>query len=317
MSDAEETPTFDPTMEKKKPRKSVAFEEGDDANGEEVTTAQSHSIGLADGADADPEVDELAEQLKDLKKKKKKKVPAADANGDDAPAADGEFDPTALTKKKKKKRAPKEAAADSFDAQLAEAGVITRDGDNDEVAEEIKPEDAGDLIAGTGVWNSASTVDLTYPLLLARFFTLLRNQHPDLAGDGRRNYKIPPPQVLREGNKKTIFANISDICKRMKRQDEHVTQFLFAELGTSGSVDGSKRLVIRGKFQQKQLENVLRRYILEYVTCRTCKSPDTDLKKGENRLFFVTCNSCGSRRSVAAIKTGFQATVGKRRRQKV
>lgn len=163
-------------------------------------------------------------------------------------------------------------------------------------------------------------MDLTYPLLLTRFFTLLRTQHPDLTGDGRRSYKIPPPQVLREGNKKTIFANISDICKRMKRQDEHVTQFLFAELGTSGSVDGSKRLVIRGKFQQKQLENVLRRYIrefpssypsttlsgtnrrtVEYVTCRTCKSPDTDLKKGENRLFFVTCNSCGSRRSVAYV----------------
>jgi hypothetical protein len=40
---------------------------------------------------------------------------------------------------------------------------------------------------------------------------------------------------------------------------------------------------------------------VEYVTCRTCKSPDTDLKKGENRLFFVTCNSCGSRRSVAYV----------------
>jgi len=202
-------------------------------------------------------------KLKDPKKKKKKK----DADGDEAPAADGEFDP-ALMKRKKKKKAPKEAAADSFDAQLAEAGVITRDEDNDEAAEEVKPEDAGDLTAGTGVWNSASTVDLTYPLLLTRFFTLLRNQHPDLAGDGRRNYKIPPPQVLREGNKKTIFANISDICKRMKRLDEHVTQFLFAELGTSGSVDGSKRLVIRGKFQQKQLENVLRRYICKFPAWR-------------------------------------------------
>lgn len=41
--------------------------------------------------------------------------------------------------------------------------------------------------------------------------------------------------------------------------------------------------------------------LVEYVTCRTCKSPDTDLKKGENRLFFVTCNSCGSRRSVAFV----------------
>ena len=37
---------------------------------------------------------------------------------------------------------------------------------------------------------------------------------------------------------------------------------------------------------------------MEYVTCRTCKSPNTELEKGESRLYFVTCNSCGSRRSV-------------------
>jgi translation initiation factor 2 subunit 2 len=206
----------------------------------------------------------LTEQFKDLKKKKKKKVSTEENDDGEAPAADGEFDPT-LMKKKKKKKAPKEATADAFEQQLAEAGIVPREAaEGEEEKEDIKPEDAGDLIAGTGVWNSASTVDLTYPLLLTRFFTLLRSQHPDLAGDGRRNYKIPPPQVLREGNKKTIFANISDICKRMKRHDEHVTQFLFAELGTSGSVDGSKRLVIRGKFQQKQLENVLRRYICKF-----------------------------------------------------
>ncbi|KAF8540549.1 domain found in IF2B/IF5-domain-containing protein [Trichophaea hybrida] len=315
MTDTEEAPTFDATlMKKKKSRKSVAFE----GEGEGAATNGGESP-IQDPAGEDKDVSELTEQFKDLKKKKKKKS-STDENGDDAPATvDGEFDPTVM-KKKKKKKSTKEPVADSFDAQLAEAGVVPRDAGEEgaeEAPAEIRPEDAGDLIAGTGVWNSVSTVDLTYPLLLTRFFTLLRSQHPDLAGEGRRNYKIPPPQVLREGNKKTIFANISDICKRMKRHDEHVTQFLFAELGTSGSVDGSKRLVIRGKFQQKQLENVLRRYILEYVTCRTCKSPDTDLKKGENRLFFVTCNSCGSRRSVAAIKTGFQATVGKRRRQKV
>jgi translation initiation factor 2 subunit 2 len=87
------------------------------------------------------------------------------------------------------------------------------------------------------------------------------------------------PQCLREGNKKTIFANIAEICKRMKRTQEHVTQFLFAELGTSGSVAGSPgtpSLVIKGRFQQKQIENVLRRYIVEYVTCKTCRSPDTE-----------------------------------------
>jgi translation initiation factor 2 subunit 2 len=36
-------------------------------------------------------------------------------------------------------------------------------------------------------------------------------------------------------------------------------------MGTTGSVDGSSRLVIKGRFQQKQVENVLRRYIGELV----------------------------------------------------
>jgi len=270
----------------------------------------------------DGEQKEGEEGAAEMFKGKKKKAKKTDGE-DDAPGDVAEFDPTAMKRKKKKKISKEKVEGDAFDAALAEAGVVPRgEGEGGtEDAEPALPEDTGDLLLGTGVWNAASTVDLTYPLLLTRFFTLLRSQHPDLAGDGRRSYKIPPPQVLREGNKKTIFANISDICKRMKRFDEHVTQFLFAELGTSGSVDGSKRLVIRGKFQQKQLENVLRRYIctnllatinidtkmltviatVEYVTCRTCKSPDTDLKKGENRLFFVTCNSCGSRRSVASV----------------
>ena len=49
----------------------------------------------------------------------------------------------------------------------------------------------------------------------------------------------------------------------------------------------------------------------EYVTCHTCRSPDTMLHK-ETRLFFLQCETCGSRCSVASIKSGFQAITGKR-----
>lgn len=80
---------------------------------------------------------------------------------------------------------------------------------------------------------------------------------------------------------------------------------MLAELGTSGSVDGNSQLIIKGRFQQKQIENVLRRYIKEYVTCHTCRSPDTILQK-DTRLFFLQCETCGSRCSVASIKSGFQ-----------
>lgn len=259
----------------------------------------------------DKAVDEVTDLFKGLSKKKKTKKSkdseAADEESSPAPAADGEFDPTALKKKKKTKK-PKDPA--DFEAKLAEAGLAEKEAESKE--EEV-PE--GDLEAGTGIWAHDATQAIPYSLLVSRFFSLVQSHHPDLLSSGTKSYKIPPPQCLREGNRRTIFANIADICKRMKRSDDHVMQFLFAELGTSGSVDGSRRLVIKGRFQQKQIENVLRRYIVEYVTCKTCRSPDTELNKGENRLYFVTCNSCGSRRSVAAIKTGFRGQVGRRRRQ--
>jgi len=183
------------------------------------------------------------------------------------------------------------------------------------VDEDAPPAEEGDMMKGTGIWAHDSTAPVPYKAMLSRFFTLLVDRHPDLMGGSGKSYKIPPPQCLREGNKKTLLANLHEICKRLKRPDEHVTAFLFAELGTSGSVDGSRRLVIRGRFQAKQIENVLRRYIVDYVVCKTCRSPDTELSKGENRLSFVTCNSCSSRRSVPAIKSGFSAQIGKRKRQ--
>lgn len=51
----------------------------------------------------------------------------------------------------------------------------------------------------------------------------------------------------------------------MHRQPEHVIQFLYSELGTQGSVDGSQRLVMKGRYTQKQIENVLRKYIGESI----------------------------------------------------
>lgn len=193
--------------------------------------------------------------LKDLGKKKKKSKKPKDEENDEAPVADGDIDLS--TMKKKKKRKPKAADAEDFEAKLAEAGV----GEKETPSDTTETIQEGDLDKGTGIWAHEATQPINYDLLLKRFFSLLHSHHPDLASSGTRSYRIPPPQCLREGNKKTIFANIAEICKRMKRTDEHVRHFLFAELGTSGSVDGNKRLVIKGRFQQKQIENVLRRYI--------------------------------------------------------
>jgi len=251
------------------------------------------------------------------KKKKKAKTEAAAEDGEEAAPAGGEDGVDLTMKKKKKKKTVKDE--DEFAKKLEALKLEGKDGDEAAVAAAAADSDVqeGDMEKGTGIYQHDETKTINYDLLTERFFALLSQKNPDHASSGTRSYKIPPPQCLREGNKKTIFANLPEICKRMKRADEHVTAYLFAELGTNGSVDGSRRLVIKGRFQQKQIENVLRTYIIEYVTCKTCRSPNTELSKGENRLYFITCNSCGSRRSVQAIKTGFSAQVGKRRKNKV
>lgn len=244
------------------------------------------------------DVTDLMAELGAKKKKKKSKSTEESTKADDA--AEDDVDPASFDfKKKKKKKKSAAAAATDFDAQLEEAGV----NEDDTKEKPSVPADSAQL----GV-NDRGERDLSYNELLVRFFKILRDNNPDLASDRSGiKYKIPPPNMIRDG-KKSIFANIKEMSDRMHRPTEHIIQFLFAELGTSGSVDGSSRLVIKGRFTQKQLETVLRKYMTEYVSCKTCKSINTKLSK-ENRIYFLECNSCGSRRSVASIKTGYQAII--------
>jgi hypothetical protein len=77
---------------------------------------------------------------------------------------------------------------------------------------------------------------------------------------------LPHAQVAREGTKKTVFTNFQELCKAMNRQQEHVSQYLLAELGTSGNLDGQQRLIVKGRFLPKGFETVLRRYVYECVS---------------------------------------------------
>mmetsp|Transcript_6712 Transcript_6712/g.21142 ORF Transcript_6712/g.21142 Transcript_6712/m.21142 type:complete len:213 (+) Transcript_6712:219-857(+) len=191
-----------------------------------------------------------------------------------APAVDEEvaatFDATSMKKKKKKK--PKAVAA-------ADGGEV----------------------AGGGKYANYS-----YETLLDRVVEILQAKNPEL--QEKRRHTLKPPQLMRVGTKKTLWVNFAEICKMMNRSPEHLFQFFMAELGTDGSIDGTGRLVIKGKYMPKYIESLLRKYILEYVTCQMCRSPTTTLSRDPvSRLYFLHCNNCGGSRSVAPIRAGFHA----------
>eukprot|EP01024_Parvocaulis_polyphysoides_P049629 TRINITY_DN4823_c0_g3_i3.p1 TRINITY_DN4823_c0_g3~~TRINITY_DN4823_c0_g3_i3.p1 ORF type:complete len:234 (-),score=68.19 TRINITY_DN4823_c0_g3_i3:86-787(-) len=191
------------------------------------------------------------------KKKKKKKVIVVD---DVEPKEDGGDDAEDITldlsNKKKKTKGKKEI---QLDDQL--------DGEQDEDADH-EHDDAGEgessqqSQVGKFSW-SGSERDYTYTELLDRVFNILRELNPSLSD--RKRTILKPPQIAREGTKKTVFSNFMDMAKALNRSPEHLMNYLLAELGTSGSLDGQQRLIVKARFQSKNFEVGLRKYVNEYA----------------------------------------------------
>eukprot|EP00331_Platyophrya_macrostoma_P022166 CAMPEP_0176444280 /NCGR_PEP_ID=MMETSP0127-20121128/22964_1 /TAXON_ID=938130 /ORGANISM="Platyophrya macrostoma, Strain WH" /LENGTH=240 /DNA_ID=CAMNT_0017829749 /DNA_START=3 /DNA_END=725 /DNA_ORIENTATION=+ len=148
----------------------------------------------------------------------------------------------------------------------------------------------------------------TYDLLLNRIYDMLKANNPTLGE--KTKLVLKPPQVVKMKGKRTAWVNFGEICEKMHRPTDHVCAFMLAELGTEGSVDGEK-MILKDKQLVKNIENLLKKYITEYVTCSLCKSPNTELvRDNSTRLHFMKCNNCKSdTRSVATIKAGYHALV--------
>ncbi|XP_044758244.1 eukaryotic translation initiation factor 2 subunit 2 [Coccinella septempunctata] len=308
---AEDEAIFDPTLKKKKKKKKTTFDiEAALADGNDT---QENGNGDVETKEEEPKLqkDEDAEDVDldlDFTKKKKKKKKPFSTEELDAALNDINIETTNETANNE------EGVDDNFDMDMIDFSKMKKKKKkkdlDDIMAETEERDDKENMEDNLNQW-SGSDRDYTYDELLNRAFEIMRDKNPDMAAGKKQKFVMRPPQVVRIGTKKTSFANFTEICKMLHRQPKHLLDFLLAELGTSGSVDGNSQLIIKGRFQQKQIENVLRRYIKEYVTCHTCRSPDTILQK-DTRLFFLQCETCGSRCSVASIKSGFQAVTAKR-----
>jgi len=277
------------------------------------------------GAGAEEEGIDLESFGLKKKKKGKKAVPTAEDVAAAAAAAAVELigvvsseealgggeDLDLFGQKKKKKNKGKLTLDDQAEPMDQEGEMaLSDDEDEEQSVSEASSAATGPPKPQEKAWL-LSDRDYTYDELLTRVFEIMHAKNPEMVAGTKQKFVMRPPQVLRVGTKKTSFVNFMEICKMLHRHQKHLLDFLLSELGTSGSIDGNNQLIIKGKFQQKQIENVLRRYIKEYVTCHTCRSPQTILQK-DSRIFFLQCEACGSRCSVASIKHGFQAVTSKR-----
>jgi translation initiation factor 2 subunit 2 len=125
---------------------------------------------------------------------------------------------------------------------------------------------------------------------------------PEVA-EAHERFVIPELDVLQEG-KTTVIRNFIDVSDTLRRDPQHVLQFLLRELGTPGNIEG-RRVVLKSKVSPAQIADKIQIYTETFVICSECGRPDTKMVK-EGRTLVLECEACGAHRPVN-VKKGSKA----------
>ena len=116
-----------------------------------------------------------------------------------------------------------------------------------------------------------------------------------ISGKTGERFEIPKVEGHFEG-KKTIITNFFQIAEHIRRDSTHFMKFILRELATQGQREG-ERLVLNNIIPSAKINQKIEQYAKEFVICRECGKPDTELIK-EDRLLFIKCLGCGAKHSV-------------------
>jgi translation initiation factor 2 subunit 2 len=111
-------------------------------------------------------------------------------------------------------------------------------------------------------------------------------------------FEIPKIEGHVEG-KRTILTNFFQIASHLRRNPEHFQKFLLKELATSGQKE-ENRLILNNKVSSVKINAKIEQYAKEFVLCKECGKPDTELLREEERNI-KHCLACGAKYPVRKI----------------
>lgn len=119
--------------------------------------------------------------------------------------------------------------------------------------------------------------------------------------DPEYRYKMPVVfgKIEGRGNGiKTVIPNITDVAFSLHRQPGEVNKFFGCELGaqTTYAVE-AERAVVNGAHTDAVLQQMIHRYVEEFVLCPSCGLPETEYKI-KNDTIWHRCAACGANEMV-------------------
>jgi translation initiation factor 2 subunit 2 len=129
-----------------------------------------------------------------------------------------------------------------------------------------------------------------FEIMLDEAYNLLENNKTN-----NLDIKIPEPILIKNGNK-ILWKNVKEYLKIVKKPPDHFLLFLNNELSNCVSwISDSKSdgLIFQTKIISSSIIKLMKKYLIEYVICKSCHSNDTELIKDKNiRKYKFKCNFC-------------------------
>lgn len=95
---------------------------------------------------------------------------------------------------------------------------------------------------------------------------------------------------------RTVITNFIQVAANLRRDPIHIMKAISKSLASQGEIKGD-RLILSRKLSSKDINEKIEKYANEYVICKNCKKPDTELDE-EGQKLFVRCLACGEKHEV-------------------
>ena len=131
------------------------------------------------------------------------------------------------------------------------------------------------------------------------YLTLLKKAKAELPKSESKGERFEIPKVTSfiQGSK-TIISNFAQICSILRRDQQKLLKYLQRELATPAVIEGP-RLVLGRKLPDEEINKRIVNFCHDFVICKECGKPDTQLFK-EDRILFMKCTACGAKQPIAS-----------------
>lgn len=130
----------------------------------------------------------------------------------------------------------------------------------------------------------------TMDFMIDRLYDKLTEQ------ENKSKTSVDPPQIVIE-NKKTCIVNFKKICAQLNRHNTYLKEYIENEFSVKTNVNANGSLILIGVYKSNKVIAIIKKYIMENIACKECKSCLTDIIR-ENRITYLKCNRCLSKKAI-------------------